>query len=177
MDADLVGESRVYYARKLITDAIYWGNLITSEPETIDGVTYEIAQNESAYDHNIIVLGTVNKYDTSSDPGSVNFSDGYHFLILKLTINDYSVEQDSLTSLASSDSSMEFLASSTVELTLTSAELLDNVSVASADLNTVLDGPTDAVAISAALGDTKTGMKDTVATDLESVVAGLDFHK
>jgi hypothetical protein len=60
-----------------------------------------------------------------------------------------------------------------VELTLTSAELLDNVSVASADLNTVLAGQADAAAISAALGDTKTNMKDTVATDLESVVAGL----
>ena len=73
----------------------------------------------------------------------------------------------------SSASPVEFLAVSTVELTLTSAELLDNVSVASADLNSVWSGPTDAAAISAALGDTKTGMKDTVATDLESVVAGL----
>ena len=191
VDAGLVDDSTAgndeqvhkYYARRQITDTTYWTHLKNNGPETIGGVTYQLAGDAGFYTHTI--TGT-EYYLDSVIPDAL--PSGNIYLILELKIHDYSVTQgillatntdtgvssDSLLdSLASSASSMEFLAVSTVELTLTSAELLDNVSVASADLNTVLAGLTDAAAISAALGDTKTGMKETVATDLESVVAGL----
>jgi hypothetical protein len=178
VDAGLVGESRVYYARKQITDTDYWTILMNSESGTIveDGVTYQIADNASNYNQPIVSIN-FNKYDSSSNPSIVDFSNESvnHFLILKLTINDYSVEQASLfgtDSSDSSDSSMEFLASSTVELDLTSSDFLE-LSVVSADLNTVLSGLTDTAAIVEALEATKTAMKDTVTTELAGIVGEL----